>query len=280
MSDAGFNEYFRYGENNLNMFLDYPFRMKGGFVFFCNRGEAIVGTGVQEHTIGKNSEMIVLPGTTFYVKSMSDGFNIRFFSFSKELYDEVSLRLEPSFSMFLREVPFSTHKEGHRFTRYSGTWFDMAELIFKDTENQFRSLIERNFLHSYLMYLYERIRIHLDSVSFKLSRKQELFHRFLSLVHQHCREQKDVSFYADSLHITPRYLWSVTRESSSFKSPKDLIDRYFILEIKILLQSTNLTVSEISYRLDFPNESYFCRYFKRHTGISPSQYRSKHLSAP
>jgi acyl CoA:acetate/3-ketoacid CoA transferase len=57
LSFVGFNEYFRYGESNLSMFLDYPFRLEGGFVFFCNQGEACICTGVQEHHIEKNSEM-------------------------------------------------------------------------------------------------------------------------------------------------------------------------------------------------------------------------------
>ncbi|MDR1524556.1 MAG: AraC family transcriptional regulator, partial [Tannerella sp.] len=52
----------------------------------------------------------------------------------------------------------------------------------------------------------------------------------------------------------------------------------FTMEIKILLQSPKLTISEISYRLNFPNESYFCRYFKRHTGMSPKNYRTIKLS--
>ncbi|MDR1370204.1 MAG: helix-turn-helix domain-containing protein, partial [Dysgonamonadaceae bacterium] len=60
---------------------------------------------------------------------------------------------------------------------------------------------------------------------------------------------------------------------------KILIDRYFILEIKILLQSPKLTISEIAYRLDFPNESYFSRYFKRHTGMSPRDYRTTKLNS-
>jgi AraC-like DNA-binding protein len=273
LSFADFRKSFWYGETSLGIFLDCPYRFEGGFVFFCIGGDAVLCYGIEERRIERNTESIVLPGTTFYMKSMSDDFSVRLFAFSKELFDEVSLGLGFSFSEFLRKLPFSTHKEGHRLTKNSFTWFDMAALISKDTSNRFLPDMQRNFLQSYLMYLYEHIRQDLASTSFKLTRKQELFHRFMSLLQEHCREQHNVCFYAGKLNITSRYLYAVTRESTSFESPKDLIDRYFILEIKILLQSPKLSISEISYRLDFPNESYFCRYFKRHTGMSPKSYR-------
>lgn len=270
-----FSEYFWYGETDFRIFLDKPYRMEGGFVFFCTSGKAVLCYGVDEHHIRKNAESIVLPGTTFYVKSMSDDFRVKLFTFSKELYDEVSLGLGLSFSVFLREVPFSPHKEGHWITRQSHVWFDMAEIIAKDTVNRFQSQLQRNYLQSYLLYLHEKIRTHLESVSFKLTRKQELFHGFMSLLHEYSHEQRDVAFYAEKLHITPRYLWTITREATSFESPKELIDKYFILEIKVLLRTSKLTLTEIADRLDFPSESYFSRYFRRHTGVSPTEYRMK-----
>jgi AraC-like DNA-binding protein len=270
-----FNQYFWYGETDFRMCLNYPYRLDGGFVFLCTAGEAILCYGVDKHHVVKNTESIVLPGTTFYMENASEDFKIRLFTFSKELYDEVSLGLGLSFSLFLHEVPYSTHKEGHWIMRSSRVWFDMAEIISKDTKNKFLPLLQKNYLQSYLMYLYERIHSHLDSISFKFTRKQELFHKFLSLLHNHSREQRDVSFYTEKLHITPRYLWTITKESTSFESPKELIDKYFILEIKVLLQTSKQSFSEIAYKLNFPNESYFSRYFKRHTGMSPTEYRNQ-----
>jgi AraC-like DNA-binding protein len=270
-----FNQYFWYGETDFRMFFDCPYRLDGGFVFLCTAGEAVLCYGVDKHHIVKNAESIVLPGTTFYMETASEDFKVQLFTFSKELYDKVSLGLGLSFSLFLREVPYSVHKEGHWVMKSSRVWFDMAETVSKDTGNKFLPLLQRNYLQSYLMYLYERIRSHLDSISFKFARKQELFHKFTSLLHKHSHEQRDVSFYAEKLHITPRYLWTITRESTSLESPKELIDKYFILEIKVLLQTLELSCSEIAYKLDFPNESYFSRYFKRHTGMSPTEYRNK-----
>ncbi|MDR1554334.1 MAG: AraC family transcriptional regulator [Prevotellaceae bacterium] len=278
MSFAHFKKHFWYGETNLDIFLDYPYRLDGGFFFLCTAGEATLCHDVNEYHIRQNTESILLPDSTFYMKNRSADFNIRLFTFSKELFDEVSLELGFSFSEFLRELPFYGHTEENKFTEDTFAWLNMAELISNDIENRFLALMQRNFLQSYLMYLYERIRIKMNLTAFKLTRKQELFHQFMSLLSKHCREQRNVRFYAAKLNITSSYLYKITRESTSFKSPKNLIDKYFILEIKILLQSPKLTISEIAYRLGFPNESYFCRYFKRHTGMSPKNYRAIKLN--
>ncbi|MDR1406689.1 MAG: AraC family transcriptional regulator [Tannerella sp.] len=273
-------EYFWYGETGLELFLDCPCRLAGGFVFLCVAGEAVVCHGVEERRIGRNMKSIALPGTTFHVKSASGDFRVRLFAFSREMFDEVSLGLGFSFSEYLRNAPFAAHAEDHPFTKNAVLWADMAALLSGDAGNRFRPLMMRHFLQCYLMYLYERIRMNLVSEPPGLTRKRELFHRFMSLLPAHCHARRDVLFYAEKLHITTRYLYAVTREAASFKSPKEVIDRYFVLEIKILLQSPKLSMSEIAYRLNFPGESYFCRYFKRHTGMSPKNYRMMKRNNP
>ena len=103
---------------------------------------------------------------------------------------------------------------------------------------------------------------------------EELFKRFIQLVHKHCTTQREVSFYANKLFITPRYLSTVIQNVTN-TTAKSIIDKHVILEIKVLLKSTNLSVQEISNQLCFPDQSFFGRYFKKHTGLSPLQYRNQ-----
>ncbi|MDR1653907.1 MAG: AraC family transcriptional regulator [Prevotellaceae bacterium] len=280
LSFARLKEYFWYGETNLGIFRDYPCRLEGGVVFFCTSGEAMLCYGVGEHHITKNTESLLLPGMTFYMKDMSDDFSVRLFTFSGELFDDVSMGLDFSAHEYLRRIPFYTYMEkDSAYMIEAFTWYDMAKLLSKNTGSKSFPLMQRNFLQNYLTYLFECIRLKLDSESFKLTRKRELFYQFMSLLSKHCHKQRNVRFYAETLNITTNYLCKITRESIPCKSPKDLIDQHFILEIKVLLQSPKLSVSEISYRLDFPNESYFCRYFKRLTGMSPQSYRMTKINS-
>jgi AraC-like DNA-binding protein len=281
LSFTHFKEYFWYGESNLNQFLDSPYRLKGGFVFFCTAGKAILSYGIDEYAIEQNTESIVLPCTTFSVKSMSDDFSVRLFTFSKELFDEVSLKLGFPFLAYLHKQPLSTYNEGDVHIKDASTWFDMAKLILMDINNKFLIDMQRNFLQNYLMYLYGRLQANFGLVHFKLTREQELFYQFMSLVMTHSCEQRKFQFYADKLHINSRYLYAAIKkaissnEENASQSPKNLIDQYTIQKIKIILRSTTLTISQILESMDFPNPSHFSRYFKKHTGMSPSEYRKK-----
>ncbi len=87
------------------------------------------------------------------------------------------------------------------------------------------------------------------------TRQTELFHRFVSLVHEHCTREREVTFYADRLCISTRYLSTIVR-SVAQTTAKEFIDHTVALEIKMLLQSTDLSVQEIAYRLHFPDQSY------------------------
>ena len=93
------------------------------------------------------------------------------------------------------------------------------------------------------------------------------------MVHEYCSQEREVAFYADKLCISTRYLSTIVR-SVARSSAKEFIDRAVILEIKMMLQSTDLSVQEIAYRLRFPDQSYLGRFFKKHTGESPTEYRN------
>ena len=107
------------------------------------------------------------------------------------------------------------------------------------------------------------------------SRQDEIFKNFIALVHENCISRREVTFYANRLRISTKCLTgickSVTRDSA-----KKIIDDFAILEIKVLLQSTELTIQEIADRLGFPDQSYLGRYFKRHEGMSPKEYQNRY----
>ena len=78
------------------------------------------------------------------------------------------------------------------------------------------------------------------------------------------------------LCISTQYLTDICTAITG-KSAKKLIDEFVLLEIKVLLQNTEFPIQEISNRLNFPDQSYLGRYFKRQMGISPSAYREKFI---
>lgn len=106
------------------------------------------------------------------------------------------------------------------------------------------------------------------------NRAESYFREFTQLLGEHYRRERSVGFYARQLCITPKYLTTLIKHISG-KSVSDWIDSYVTLEAKTLLKYSNMSVQEIAYYLNFPNQSFFGSYFKRNTGMSPSQYKAK-----
>lgn len=104
-------------------------------------------------------------------------------------------------------------------------------------------------------------------------RPSDLYNQFMSLVAQYYRTTHDVNSYAEKLSISTRYLSRLTNKYVN-KSPKQVIADYIAQEARILLETTRLSVQEIAFRLGFPDQASFSKFFKKHKGQSPSTFRS------
>jgi AraC-like DNA-binding protein len=126
-----------------------------------------------------------------------------------------------------------------------------------------------------LMHHYDRLfSQQTDMQAHSRSREQTIFDRFIQLAGQHCAEHHQIGFYADRLCLTERYLGTVVRQTSG-TTAKDWIDRALVTQAKVLLRYSDKTVVEISEELCFPNPSFFSKYFKRLTGMTPLEYKRK-----
>lgn len=94
----------------------------------------------------------------------------------------------------------------------------------------------------------------------------------MQLLSESFKTERSVAYYARRMCITPKYLTTLIKRISN-KSVSEWIDEYVILEAKTLLKYSNMSIQEIAYHLNFPNQSFFGSYFKRNTGLSPSQYK-------
>lgn len=124
-----------------------------------------------------------------------------------------------------------------------------------------------------LMHHYDRLfHQQADHLAATRSREQTIFDRFIQLVNQHCLQQHQISYYADRMCLTERYLGSVVRKASG-TTAKDWLDRALVTQAKVLLHHSDMSVLQISESLNFPNPSFFSKYFKRLTGMTPAKYR-------
>ena len=108
-------------------------------------------------------------------------------------------------------------------------------------------------------------------------RKMEIYHRFVTQVKENFKEHRDVEFYASSLCLSTGHLSRIIKAISG-KTVGGWIRDYVILEAKVMLQTSDFTISQISDYLNFPNPSFFSKYFRETTGITPGQYRKSYKS--
>ena len=111
-----------------------------------------------------------------------------------------------------------------------------------------------------------------DQQTSSRSREQTIFDRFIQLVTQHCAEQHQIGYYAKRMCLTERYLSTVIRQTSG-TTAKEWIDRALITRIKIELRHTDKSAAQISEEMHFANPSFFSKYFRRLTGMTPGEYK-------
>lgn len=266
-------EQFVVGDTDLRYFEEHSCRTEGGAILFCRRGSATVTVDQLRDRITRDTLLLLLPGSILHLNERTDDFRVRFCAFSLELFSEAAYRLDPSFFHILHEHAIIRLPD--RIIEGVRNWFQMASYTYRDRGNIFRNTIIRNRLQNVLLEAFDKTQRFAPDVHSQTgtTRQADLFQRFVALVHEHCTEQREVAFYADRLCISTRYLSTIIR-SAAHSTAKEFIDRSVVLEIKMLLGSTELSVQEIAYRLHFPDQSYLGRFFKKHTGVSPTEFRN------
>ena len=106
------------------------------------------------------------------------------------------------------------------------------------------------------------------------SRKNQIYVSFLQLLETQHATQRHVQWYAEQLRISPAYLNQVCRTMLG-KSPQTMIQNTLLKESKQLLRTTDLNVKQIAHQMGFATEAAFCKYFRKQTGLTPSQFRNK-----
>lgn len=266
-------EQFVVGDTDLRYFEEHSCRTEGGAILFCRRGSATVTVDQLRDRVTRDTLLLLLPGSILHLNERTDDFRVRFCAFSLELFSEAAYRLDPSFFHILHEHAIIRLPD--RIIEGVRNWFQMASYTYRDRGNIFRNTIIRNRLQNVLLEAFDKTQRFAPDVHSQTgtTRQADLFQRFVALVHEHCTEQREVAFYADRLCISTRYLSTIIR-SVAHSTAKEFIDRSVVLEIKMLLGSTELSVQEIAYRLYFPDQSYLGRFFKKHTGVSPTEFRN------
>ncbi len=260
------------GELNLVKGADRPFRTDGFIIGICSRGSARFELDLQTYPVEKHCVLATTPRHLYKLAEISDDFLCRFIVFSRSFLVASNINVQLLESLrFLNSgaAPLSRLKEQEAKALLD--FMGLIEQKFRSREQPFRLEIIRNLLLAFLYQIEGAYQQLAFTTGRRLSRKEELNAQFQELVFRHFRKERSVRFYADLLFVTPKYLSETVKEVSGRPAGK-WIEEAVILEAKALFKLSSMNVAKVAESLHFPNQSFFGKYFKKHTGKSPSAY--------
>lgn len=271
----------QYEESNLSFLLASPLYFDCGIQIICVRGEGILSTGAQQFHLHEMTELIFWRGSIMQLIEASADFRVRMLLYPSRLFLQAAVSLDTTYFDYMKEFPLFDHGKTGSLQSWKNVnlWMDMGQMLFSQPSSAFTEQLELNFLQSMFLWIFSSIPETYVSVARSYTRKQLLFHRFMHLIHEHAAQEHQVAFYAEKLCITPRYLNEITASAVNGKTPKDFIDEQLTAEIKVQLNNPDLSIAEIAANCQFPDSSYLSRFFKKHTGISPKEFRGKRPQA-
>lgn len=246
-----------------------------GFGGLCTGGTAVIDLFSMRRQISKNDLVTILPFQLGSIHKVSDDFSMIFFKVDKVMFMDImsSLgRITPDFFFHMRknfQVPISVN-EAKRFLGF-------CRAIDFRTNNDDPAFRRETILHLLRIYYWD-FYVHFQKKTRKRntpllnSNKESIAMKFAMLVFENRETHREVAYYADQLCISPLYLTKIIQEVNG-RSARDMIADYTIIGIKTLLRNADITIKDVVRHSGFSSQSSFSRFFRKHTGMSPSEYR-------
>lgn len=249
-----------------------PIKSEWFVALLCIEGESTIYINNEMYSIHKNDFLLCHPQTIFEHKITNLDFKYCGFFLSPEYVKQISLISSNSWNaiLFIENNPIIAldEKESSLFLQY----YNLIRSKFEtESQHHLKHLIDmllQAFIYEFHDSMEKRIKI--DPPQYNSA--DNLFISFLDILVNSYPKQRSVSYYAEKLFVTPKYLSAICKEISG-ETASDLITRYVKKDIENLLKQPNKTIKEIANELDFANLSFFGKYVKRIFGVSPKEYR-------
>ena len=260
--------------NSPDVFLNDPVRVNALQVLLVLEGSIELSIDYVLFQASTNTVVTIMPTHITKVMKYSPNFKGRLMAVSRAFLEQ-SMMPNHSSSMIqymkIRKNPTILLQESEIKT------LDESMLRLRQTILQTSHHLQRLLIQNTLMgFFIEMGNIFSERKEYNtppsLTRKEELFESFLRILYMYCKEQHVVSFYAEQLYITPQYLSLILKELTG-RSANKWIDEALMQEAKILLKAPQATVQQVADALHFSDQSTFGKFFKKHAGMSPMEYR-------
>ena len=217
-------------------------RLQACIFAICTEGTMKVSINLLEYEVHPNDLITLLPGTIIQFREKAEKVSLCFAGFSAKCIGHINL-LTTIGSAYPKLIEQPIIPLSENISEYLKEYFALLSHASCDE-------------------------------SFKMNSKlADLSLQTIQLITEHYKDQRCAQFYADQLGISLQHL-STTVKQVTGKSVLDTIAYIVIIDAKAQLKGTDMTIQEIAYSLNFPNPSFFCKFFRRHVGMSPLEFRN------
>lgn len=253
-------------------------------LFLCKEGEVTLSIDNTEYTLRPNSIIIYFSYSSLHIISHSSNLRGTLIGANLEIIQPMLYNVTNFNALFvIKQAPYQMISEAcySTLTQYIAL---LKEVTYKEkfesedtADHTGRAVVEiarkQAELLSYALML-EVLQCYTNVATNNngFSRKDEVLQKFVSTLYRKYRTEHEVGFYAEQQFLTTRYFSTIVKERSG-KSPSQWIATALLVDARNLLRHTNMTIKEISDTLNFPNQSYFGKWFKNLTGLSPLEFR-------
>lgn len=255
-------------------FPEAPFRMDYYALCICTAGEINIEIDRQKYKVKAHSFLMAAPSTIVKFGKTSDDFTMKLLFFDKNfLIKNISNPFIIEKMNLFSKGSYSIVKTTSKNSLLLQNLLDYLDKKSKK-QGKFTEEIIRTIIFNLLLETAEIMEQENSSVPGKEDGKKDIYLKFSKLIRENIRQQRTVQFYADQLHVSNKYLIEIIKKSSG-KTPHEVIDESLLKEAYVMLGNSDITISEIAFELQFNSASAFGRFFKKHTALSPSEYRTK-----
>lgn len=245
-----------------------PYRAKENRIIRVLKGKARLSINLIEYTIKENMLSVIPPDSVIEILEISEDYDFQAIAIDNNFLPPLEGgTLTDSYSKQGIILPLEGADWQQTGTYFSLLWDTAQQIPFR--RETVKHLVTA-LLHT-IRYIQKQNQ---DTPTLQMTRQEELFRHFIALVNEYCRCERNINFYAGKLCLTPHYLSTVIRATSG-QTVMQWINQAIILEAKVQLKHSNQLVFQISDELGFPNPSFFSKFFKRMTGLTPAEYQKQ-----
>lgn len=251
-----------------------PAYLEEGINGICTGGSALFNVFYNKRKVTQNDLVTIFPYQLASITEISNDFSIVFFKVPKKLFlDTIRGVYRPTLDYFFYMRKYYSfpmcEEECKRFIHFCHILTFRADIPC----NFFRRESIMSLLRVFYWDIYVGYKNNPKATqSIKYTRKEKLVFDFFCLIIEYHSVSRDVAFYAEKMCISPKYLTMLVTDNTG-RSAKEWIVEYTIIEIKALLRDSNFEIKEIVSQTNFQSSSTMTRFFREHTGITPSEYR-------